>query len=116
MQRSQYRSAIAVTSVCAVYLLAANLLLNGPVANDLANRQPTKFVASWNTAWTLYPGHFSARGVKLAGHVRHMVGSVQADAVRGRAALLPLFTKVLRGRQSAWRRAATPLDPRRQNW
>jgi hypothetical protein len=96
MQRSKYRIAIAVASAYAAYLLAANLLLNSSVADSLANRQPEKFVASWNTAWTLYPGHFSARGVKLAGHVRHMVWSVQADAVRGRVALLPLFTKVVR--------------------
>jgi hypothetical protein len=73
MQRSKHRIPIAVASVYAVYLLAANLLLNTPVADSLTNRQPEKFVASWNTAWTLYPGNFSARGVKLAGHVRHMV-------------------------------------------
>jgi hypothetical protein len=96
MQRSIRKAAIAVVSVYAAYLLAANLLLNTSLGHSLANRQSEKFVASWDTAWSLYPGTFSARGVKLAGHVRHMVWSVQADAARGRVALLPLITKAVR--------------------
>ncbi len=95
MQRSTRRVAIAVGSAYAAYLLAANLLLNTPVAHSLANRQSEKFVASWDAAWSLYPGHFRARGVKLAGHVRHMVWSAQADTVRGRIALLPLVAKTV---------------------
>lgn len=95
MRRSIRRVAVAVASAYAAYLLAANLLLSTSVAYSLANRQPGKFVASWNAAWSLHPGHFGARGVKLVGHVRHMVWSVQADAVRGRVALLPLVTKAV---------------------
>lgn len=87
------RTFIAVAASYAVYLLGANALLNTSFGPSLANRQPEKFVAAWDSAWSLYPGHFRASGVSLAGHVRRTVWSVQADSVHGRVALLPLLTK-----------------------
>jgi hypothetical protein len=79
-----------------LYLLAANLLLNSSPGRDLANRQPEKFRASWDSAWTLYPGHLRATDLRIAGHVRRTVWSLQADSIRGRVALLPLLAKELR--------------------
>jgi hypothetical protein len=91
------RGAVAgLAAAWALYLLAANLLLNSPLSREYANRQPEKFRASWDSAWTLYPGHVRATGLKVAGHVRRTVWSVQADSARGRVALLPLLAKELR--------------------
>jgi hypothetical protein len=96
MHRWTRRAVITVAAAYATYLLAANVLLNSPAGYALANRQPEKFVAAWGSAWTLYPGHVSANDVRLAGHVRRTVWSVQAHEVRGRVALLPLLTKEVR--------------------
>jgi len=89
-------TAIGAAALYALYLLVGNALLNSGYGRALANRMPEKFVASWGSAWTLYPGHLQARDVRMAGHVRHVVWSVQADAVRGRLALLPLLARELR--------------------
>ena len=95
-RRLARRAAVTVTAAYACYLLAGNVLLNTSIARDLANREPEKFVASWRAAWTLYPGHVRATDVKIAGHVRRVAWSVQADAASGRVALLPLLTKEVR--------------------
>jgi hypothetical protein len=87
---------LIAASVYGAYLLAGNVVLNTPVGHDLGNRKPEKFVASWASAWTLFPGQVHARDVRMAGHTRHMVWSVQADYVRARLALLPLLAKELR--------------------
>jgi len=79
-----------------LYLVAGNLLISSPMGRDLAKRQPEKFVASWDRAYTLYPGHVHATKQRIAGHVRHTVWSVQADTASGRIALLPLLAKELR--------------------
>ena len=78
------------------YLVLGNLLLNLPVGRQLANLQPHKFVVGWSSAWTLYPGHAHVNDLRLAGHIRRTVWSVQADAASGRLALLPLLAKELR--------------------
>jgi hypothetical protein len=90
------RLGILLAATYGLYLVAGNLLLNTSIGHSLANRQPQKFLASWGTAWTLYPGHVSARDLRIAGHVRRTVWSVQADAVAGRVALVPLLARQLR--------------------
>jgi hypothetical protein len=89
-------TAAAIAAIYVAYLLVGNALLNSAYGRNLANRMPEKFVASWGSAWTLYPGQVTASDVRLAGHVRHVVWSLQADSVRGRLALLPLLTRELR--------------------
>jgi hypothetical protein len=89
------RSVIALAGLHATYLLLGNLLLNTGLGRGLANGEPEKFVASWRTAWTLYPGHLRATDVRIAGHTRRTVWSVQADSAHGRVALLPLLSKEL---------------------
>jgi len=92
MRRAGWAASIAYVG----YLILGNLLLNLPVGRQLANLQPHKFVAGWSSAWTLYPGHAHVNGLRIAGHIRHTVWSVQADAASGRLALLPLLAKELR--------------------
>jgi hypothetical protein len=87
---------IGAAATYVLYLLAGNALLNSDYGQAFANRMPEKFVASWGSAWTLYPGQVHARDVRLAGHVRHTVWSVQADSVHGRLALLPLLARDVR--------------------
>jgi hypothetical protein len=96
LRRWTRRTAIGLAALYAAYLAAGNVLLNTSPGRDLANRQPEKFVASWASAWTLYPGHVRASELRIAGHTRRVVWSVQADTAHGRIALLPLLTKELR--------------------
>jgi hypothetical protein len=89
-------TAIGVAAAYGIYLLVGNALLNSDYGHTVANRMPENFVASWGSAWTLYPDQLRANDVRLAGDVRHTVWSVQADSVRGRFALLPLLTREVR--------------------
>jgi hypothetical protein len=91
--------ALALAVLYGFYLVAGNLLVESRVGLSLANRQPEKFVAAWNRAWTLYPGHVHVEGLAIAGHVRRTVWSVQADTATGRIALLPLLARELRVRR-----------------
>lgn len=95
-RRAVARTVVGLAGLHALYLVVGNVGLNSPPARQFANRQPEKLVASWSRAVTLYPGHFRVTGLKLAGHVRRTVWSVQADEVRGRVALLPLLAGELR--------------------
>ena len=85
-----------VLAAYGAYLLAANLFLNTPLGEHVANRKPEKFRAGWGVAWSLYPGHVHVRDLRLAGHVRRTVWSVQADEASGRVALLSLLKKEVR--------------------
>lgn len=85
-----------VLAAWGAYLLAANLFLNTPLGEQVANLKPEKFRAGWSLAWSLYPGHVHVRDLRLAGHVRRTVWSVQADQASGRVALLPLLRKEVR--------------------
>jgi len=85
-----------VLAAYGAYLLAANLFLNSSLGEQLANRKPEKFRAGWSLAWSLYPGHVHVQDLRLAGHVRRTVWSVQADEASGRVALLPLLKKEIR--------------------
>lgn len=96
LSRSLRAISIGVAATYVLYLLVGNALLNSDYGRAFANRMPEKVVASWGSAWTLFPGRVHASEVRLAGHVRHMVWSVQADSVRGRLALLPLLTREVR--------------------
>jgi hypothetical protein len=87
---------IVVGGLYACYLLIANVLLNSDFGLQLANRTPEKFVASWSSGRSLYPGHVRVFDVRLAGHVRRTIWSLQADSVGGRIALLPLLARELR--------------------
>ena len=96
LSRSLRAITIGVAATYVLYLLVGNALLNSDYGRAFANRMPEKVVASWGSAWTLFPGRVHASDVRLAGHVRHSVWSVQADSVRGRLALLPLLTREVR--------------------
>jgi hypothetical protein len=92
----QRATALFLGALYACYLLVANLLLNSNYGLQLANRAPEKFVASWSSGRSLYPGHVRLSDVRLAGHVRRTIWSLQADSVSGRIALLPLLARELR--------------------
>jgi hypothetical protein len=89
-------TATGIAALYAIYVGVGNALLNSNYGRALANRTPEKAAASWGAAWTVLPGQVHAREVRLAGHVRHVVWSVQADSVRVRLALLPLLRRELR--------------------
>ncbi len=95
-RRALRRAALALAGIYGAYLVGGNLLLNSPTGRSLASLQPEKFVASWSGGWTVYPGQLWVENLKITGHVRRTVWSVQADSASGRIALLPLLWKEIR--------------------
>jgi hypothetical protein len=96
LHRRLTRLTLGLVALYVTYLALGNLLLNSQTGRELANREPEKFVASWGTAWTLFPGQLHATDLRLEGHVRRVLWSVQADSASGRVALLPLLAKEVR--------------------
>lgn len=87
------RVAIACVAFYAVYLVAANVFLSTSLADKAFNRQPQRFHIAWTRAYSLYPGHVHATGLRVGGHVRSnrwLATSPEADT---RIRLLPLLLR-----------------------
>lgn len=50
-----------------MYLALANILLNTPIGASIINRQPEKFQLFWNKGWSIIPGHFSFKDIRIRG-------------------------------------------------
>jgi hypothetical protein len=87
---------LALSTALLAYLLTVNLTLNTALGHTLANLRPVKFQADWDSAVSWYPGQLSVEGLRIRGHVRRTLWSVQADEASGRIALLPLLRKEMR--------------------
>ena len=79
-----------------IYLLAANLFLNSALAMRSFNPKPERFHIEWARAYSLYPGHIHASGVRLGGHARRNRWVVTSTDAHGRIKLLPLLARRLR--------------------
>ena len=88
-------AAYALLLLYATYLVAANMLLNTPIGQRLANPKPEKTQVGWDRALTIIPAHVQVWNLRVAGNVRRTVWSVQADHASGRIALLPLLSKTI---------------------
>jgi hypothetical protein len=61
------RLLLALVALAALYLLAANVFLNTPMASWAVNRRPQRFRVSWSSAWSIWPGVVRVRGLQLRG-------------------------------------------------
>jgi hypothetical protein len=59
-----------VLGAIALYLGGVNLLLNTPLGPGLVNLRPRSARLSWQSAWTLWPGHLAVRGLEIHGRMR----------------------------------------------
>ncbi len=107
------RLALILLALAVLYLLAANLFLNTPLASWVVNRRPQRFQASWSSAWSVWPGAVWVRGLKLQGWTSNQVtwtvtvergrGSIVLPALLGRRFVVSQFqgegvrSSVLRG-------------------
>lgn len=102
-----------------LYLAGANLALNSGAGERLLSWRPQRVRFTWTLAWSLYPGHLAARGLKIEGRVRSRRWEVAADRVTARFDLWPLARREFRAPRLAargastrvWREAPPPGDP-----
>ena len=59
------RSLIIVLLVLLAYPVIANVMILTGAAHVLANIKPQKLTMSWQSAWTLLPGHFTVSGLEF---------------------------------------------------
>ncbi len=85
----------ALAVLYALYLLAANIFLNTSLASLAFNQKPERFHIEWRSAFSLYPGHIHARGIKVGGHARTTLWSASSPGADGRIKLLPLLARRL---------------------
>ncbi|MCW5580197.1 MAG: hypothetical protein KIS72_02505 [Luteimonas sp.] len=90
------RIATALVAAWMLYLIAGNAFLHSRHAHDLVNRKPEKFRMDWGGGHTWWPGRVVLHDVRMDGHVRRTLWSVQAERASGRIALLPLLRKQIR--------------------
>jgi len=94
--RRVLRASAALLACYALYLAAGNAFIHSRYAHELVNRKPEKFRMDWNGGHTWWPGRVVLREVRMDGHVRRTLWSVQATRASGRIALLPLLRKEIR--------------------
>jgi len=88
-------AAVVLVVVELIYLLAANLFLNSPLAERSFNRKPERFHIHWSSAYSLYPGHIHASNVRVGGHSRKNRWVALSTQASGRIKLLPLLLRRL---------------------
>ncbi len=77
------RILLALLVLAALYLLAANLFLNSPMAARALNRRPHRFQIHWKSAWTFWPGLVHVRGLRVEGWRPNVAWLVTAERARG---------------------------------
>jgi hypothetical protein len=86
------RLLLALVALAVLYLLAANVFLNTPMASWAVNRRPERFRASWSSAWSVWPGTVWVRGLQLRGRSSNDVAwTVTVQRGRGWIALPALL-------------------------
>ncbi|HEY0556233.1 MAG TPA: hypothetical protein VGG20_18410 [Thermoanaerobaculia bacterium] len=93
------RLTLFILILTGVYLVAANLFLNSPLAPRAFSRHPAKFRIAWSSAWTLWPGLVRVRGLRLRGHVHDVTWRVDAERGSGWIDLDALLHRTLRVRE-----------------
>jgi hypothetical protein len=87
---------LGVVGLCAVYLLAANLLLQTPFVESLTNKRPEKLLITYRRAFTFFPGHVLAYGVSIRNQASRSQLQITAEKVWAVANPLPLLAKEVR--------------------
>jgi hypothetical protein len=112
---------LGASLLAGLYLAGANLALNSGAAERLLSRRPQRVRFTWTRAWSLYPGHLAARGLRIEGRVRSRRWEVAADRVTARFDVWPLARREFRAprlaargaRTRVWREAPPPAGPDR---
>ncbi len=94
-RRGLLRTVLVLVAVELLYLLAANAYLNSALAMRTFNQKPARFHIEWTRAYSLYPGHIHASGVRLGGHARRNHWVTTSTEASGRIKLLPLLARRL---------------------
>lgn len=94
-RRGLIRALLIMLAVELLYLLAANAYLNSALAMRTFNQKPERFHIEWARAYSLYPGHLHASGVRLGGQARRNRWVTTSTEASGRIKLLPLLARRL---------------------
>ena len=85
----------------ALYLVAANLLLQTPFVESLTNDDPESLLITYRRGWTFFPGHLLAYGVTVrnqAPRTQLQISAEEAWAVINPLPLLHREVRILRGK------------------
>lgn len=79
----------------ALWLVAANRALDGDRLREALNRRPEKLLVTWESGYTLYPGHVALRGVTLRNQGTKSQLELRLDRVSALFNPLPLLWKTI---------------------
>ena len=86
---------VAVIALQVLYLVATNVFLNTRLAPRVINRRPQRFEIRWRSAWSLWPGMVSLRGVETRGQSRSLDWYARLDTVTATFHVLPLANRTV---------------------
>jgi len=95
LKRGLIAIAVAAIVLEGAYVVAANVFLNTRLASRTFNRKPQRFQIHWRTAWTLWPGTVSLRGIDVRGRTRRTDWYAHLDSVTTTFDALPLFRRTV---------------------
>jgi hypothetical protein len=78
-----------------VYLVSTNVFLNTRLAPRVINRRPQRFEIHWRSAWSLWPGMVTLRGVETRGQSRNLDWYAHLDSVTATFQLTPLASRTV---------------------
>jgi len=86
---------VAALALEGVYLVATNVFLNTRLAARVINRKPERFEIRWRSAWSLWPGLVSLRGVETRGRSRRIEWYAHLDSVTATFQLMSLDNRTV---------------------
>ena len=123
LRRWLKRLVLALLLLVGAWLLGVNLALNTPPLAAAFNRRPDRFHVEWTVAWSVMPGRFHMRGLRLATRSSSTEWTIAADRAAIELDLPALRRRIVRihtlrgdGVRSEVRRRqgqAPPRPPRR---
>ncbi len=84
-----------VVALEVVYLVVGNILLRGDFVTSRVNKHPEKILVSYDSAYTLFPGHASVRGLRIRNQASRSQLEVAVDEVSAVLNPLPLAWKTI---------------------
>jgi hypothetical protein len=86
---------VVLVALEGAYLVATNVYLNTRLAPRGINRRPERFEIHWRSAWSLWPGMVSLRGVETRGRSKRIEWSAHLDSVTATFQMTPLANRTV---------------------
>lgn len=79
MRKLITRFIVIAAGIELIYLVLVNIFLNTAIGPSIVNQTPEKFQAQWHSGWSVVPGQFSAKGIKIRAQTQTIQWYLEAN-------------------------------------